>query len=357
MAVIALILYYISENSRIEVKSIYYDQKIAASEKMLEALKVIRDHRAALGVFPEELGDPLVTIMIGEKYSQITTEEGLLSSKLTALNPNFAAAIMEMLEQAGAQKGDKVAIGATGSFPGLNLAVYSACDVLGVELVQISSLGSSSWGANSENFTWLDMETVLREKGIFKFKSVAASIGGGNDIGIGLSQHGRDLLRAAAKRNSIPLIEEPDLLSSINKRMEIYGDIKNYKAYINIGGGIASLGHQWNSEIIEPGLNHRLPLKNYPGIGVINLFGTDIAVIHLEKMEKLIAKYSLPLAPNPLPPVGIGRVFMESRYDLRITIASLVIIALMLAAIFRLDKKLFKFSQEGSDPETLTQEH
>ena len=357
LAVIALVLYYISENSLIEVKTPYYDQKIAAAEKMLEALRVIRDHRAALGVFPEELGDPLVTIMIGEKYSQTTTEEGLLSSKLTALNPNFAAAIVEMLRLAGAEKGDKIAIGATGSFPGLNLAVYSACDVLGVEPLQITSLGSSSWGANSEDFTWLDMEAVLRDKGIFKFKSVAASIGGGNDIGIGLSQNGQELLRTAAKRNGVPLIEEPDLLNSINKRMAIYGNIRNYKAYVNIGGGIASLGHQWNSEIIEPGFNHRLPLKNYPGIGVINLFGTDIPVIHLERLEKLITNYNLPLAPNPLPPVGIGKVFMETRYDLRITIASLVIIALMLAAVFRLDIKLFKLSQEGSDPETLSQEH
>ena len=182
-------------------------------------------------------------------------------------------------------------------------------------------------------------------------------MGGGNDIGIGLSQNGRELLRSAAERNDVPLIEEADLIQSINKRMEIFGSIDSYKAYVNIGGGVASLGHQWNGDIIEPGYHHRLEPKNYPGIGVINYFGTETSVIHLLKLEKLIEIYGLPLAPNPLPPVGVGKVFMEARYNLKITIASLAIIALLLAAVFRLDKTLFKLSQEGSDPESLTDSH
>lgn len=353
LAIIAVVLYYISEKSLVEVKAPYYEQKIAAAEEMNKALKVIRDHRAAQGVFPEELGDPLVTVMLGQKYSQITTEEGLLSSKLTTLNPNFAAVIVDMLKQAGAEKGDRIAVAASGSFPGLNLAVYSACKVLGVEPVQITSLGASSWGANEEDFTWLDMEQALNENGVFNFKSVAASIGGGGDAGIGLSQMGRELLKAAAFRSDVPLIEGTDLPSSIARRMEIYGDVGQYRAFINIGGGIASLGHKANGDIIDPGYHHRLEPKNYPGIGVINLFGNETSIIHLLNIDRLRQLYDLPLAPNPLPPVGVGRVFNEIRYDLRVTVASLVIIALMLAGVFRLDKKIFKFSHEGTEPDSL----
>jgi len=353
IALVALALYYICENTLVEVKASCYDQKIAAAKKMRSALEVLRDYRAAEGVFPEELGDPLVSVMIGDKYSQITTEEGLLSSKLTTLNPNFAGAVVEMIKESGAASGDKIAVAVSGSFPGLNLAVLSACQVLDLEPVVISSLGASSWGANNEDFTWLDMEKVLRDEGVFPYKSVAASIGGGGDIGIGLSQNGRALLREAIERNDVPLIEERELPNSIARRMEIYGNPKEYAAFINVGGGVASLGHPMNGDLIEPGFSFRLKPINYPGIGVINLFGGETPVIHLLKIEKLSAEYDLPLAPNPLPPVGSGKVFIEEKYDLRLAGASLIIIALMLAGIFRLDKRLFKLKQEGVDPDSL----
>ncbi|MBC8277807.1 MAG: poly-gamma-glutamate system protein [FCB group bacterium] len=353
LALVSLLLYYVSEKSRLEVKNSHFEEKIEAANVMKDAFQVIRDHRAAKGVFDTKLSDPLVATLVGQKYSLITTEEGLLSSKLTSLNPNFAAVIVDMLKQAGVEKGDKIAVGASGSFPGLNLAVLSACKVLELEPVQITSLGSSSWGANEEDFTWLDMEKVLRDAEIFNFKTVAATCGGGNDAGLGLSPMGRNLLSEAATRNEIPLLEADDLQQNIAKRMEIYGNIKQYKAYINIGGGIASLGHPANADIIDPGFNHRLMQKNYPGIGVINHFGASVPIIQLSNIDRLRRMYDLPMAPNPLPHIGEGTVFVAERYDLRVTYASLVIIVLMLVVVFRLDKMVFKLSDEGTDPDSL----
>ena len=353
LALVSLLLYYVSEKSRIEVKNSHFEEKIEAANVMKDAFQVIRDHRAAKGVFDAKLSDPLVATLVGQKYSLITTEEGLLSSKLTSLNPNFAAVIVDMLMQAGAGKGDKIAIAASGSFPGLNLAVLSACKVLELEPVQITSMGSSSWGANEEDFTWLDMEKVLRDAEIFNYKTVAATYGGGNDAGLGLSQMGRNLLSEDAARNEIPLLEADDLQQIITQRLEIYGDIKQYKAYINIGGGIASLGHPANADIIDPGYNHRLMPKNYPGIGVINHFGASVPVIQLANIDRLRRMYDLPMAPNPLPHIGEGTVFVSEKYDLRVTYASLVIIVLMLAVVFRLDRMVFKLSDQGTDPDSL----
>lgn len=353
MAVVAIALYLLSEFSRVDVKAKFYEEKILASEIMRGALEVIREHRAEKGVFNEEYGDPLAAVMIGQKYSIITTEEGLLASKLTALNPNFAAAIVEMLKEAGIGKGDKIAVAMTGSFPGLNIALLSACKVLGVEPVIISSLGSSSWGANDEDFTWLDIESLLRDRGIFEYKSVAASLGGGHDSGFGLSQLGRKLLQDNAEKHNVPLIEHDDLNMSIDKRLEIYGSIDNYSAYVNIGGGIASLGHPANSDIIDSGLNLRLMPRNYPGIGVINHFGARLPIIHLANIDRLRRQYDLPLAPDPLPQSGTGTVFVTTEYDLRFTVGSLAIIAVMLLIVFRLDKQVFKLSDQGIDPESL----
>jgi poly-gamma-glutamate system protein len=353
LAIIALVLFYISDRSQVEIEAPYHKEKIAAAEEMLGAMKVIQERRAAQGVFPEELGDPLAMILVGQSYSLTTTKEGLLSSKHTALNPNFAAVILDLLKAADVQKGDKIAVGMSGSFPGLNIALLAACKVIGAEPVIISSLGSSAWGANEDDFTWLDIEKTLRDAEVFPYKSVAASIGGGEDAGSGLSKKGRQLLRDAAVRCETPMIEAETLQKSIAERMRIFGAPSSYKAYVNIGGGIASLGHTANADLIEPGFHHRLKPLNYPGIGVINLFGKETAVIQLQNVEILRRRYDLPLAPSPLPPVGIGKVFSEPRYDLRVTVASLALIFFLLAGVFRLDKAVFRLSDKGADPDSL----
>ena len=353
LAVVSLALYYFSENTRVEIKTDYYDEKVEASALMLEALETVKQSRAAEGVFPEELGDPLAIALVGQSFSLITTTEGILSSKYTALNPNFAAVVVDLLKQADVEKGDRIAVGLTGSFPGLNLALYSAAKALELEPVIITSLGASSWGANQEDFTWLDIEALLREKGLFDYKSVAATIGGGGDVGIGLSQLGRQLLRDAAARNDVPLIEEETLQDQIQRRLQVYGDMDQYQAYVNIGGGIASLGHEANAELIGPGYHRRLEPKNYPGQGVINKFGRQTSIIQLERVDLLAREYDMPIAPNPLPPVGVGPVFSEIRYDLRVTAVSLIIIVIMLAVVFRVDRKVFRIADEGRDPDEL----
>ena len=65
----------------------------------------------------------------------------------------------------------------TGSMPGANIAVLTACKSLGLYPVTISSVGASQWGANQIDFTWLDMEKILFDREIIPSQSVAASIG------------------------------------------------------------------------------------------------------------------------------------------------------------------------------------
>ena len=62
------------------------------------------------------------TGFIGLENSVITTSLGHLEAKRTAANPNFAAAVVRMLKQAGVGRGDAVAVGASGSFPALAAA-------------------------------------------------------------------------------------------------------------------------------------------------------------------------------------------------------------------------------------------
>jgi len=170
---------------------------------MQQAENIIKEYRQQQGIFVDEENDPNKTALIGEKETLITTDRGNLTAKLTSLNPNLAAVIVDMFKQAKVKKGDKIAMSCTGSFPAMNIAVMSAAKVLGLKLVIISSVGASMFGANDPQFTWLDMEKLLYDKGIFPYRSVAASLGGGRDLGRGLNKTGRELISQAIERNQV----------------------------------------------------------------------------------------------------------------------------------------------------------
>ena len=54
------------------------------------------------------------------------TNTGSLEAKRTTLNPNWAAVVVQLLFDAGVERGGTIAIGVSGSFPALNLAAFSA---------------------------------------------------------------------------------------------------------------------------------------------------------------------------------------------------------------------------------------
>lgn len=350
-------LYYWAEHSRVAVRQPNYEPKIEAAEKMVEALNTLRRNRLDAGWALDEVNDPNQSAMIGFQYSLITTDEGDLGAKLTAINPNFAAVILQMLHDAGAREGDQVAVAFTGSFPALNIATIIACEAMGVEPVIITSVGASMWGANAPDFTYLDMESVLVEEGIISHRTLAASIGGGQDIGRSLSMAGRAAIEEAIARNNIRLINALSLEESQQMRHEIYQEhvgTAGYLAFINVGGGISVLGHPVNGGLIPPGLNKTYLPYNYPARGLIHEYweyGTP--VIHLLDVIALADQYGLPRAPVPLPPVGMGRIFSVERYNLTIVWISVLVLFGALLAVLLLDRDKYKLREEGVDPDTL----
>ncbi|OYT12376.1 MAG: hypothetical protein B6I19_09920, partial [Bacteroidetes bacterium 4572_114] len=204
---------------------------------------------------------------------------------------------------------------------------------------------------NDPFFTWLDMEDIFYKSNIFNSRSVAASIGGGADLGRGLSPEGRDLIVDAIQRNNIEFINEKYLEKSIARRMGIYEEYSGgqpIKAYINVGGGIASLGNTINGKLIPPGLTEYLPMKNFPVRGVIVQMGQqDVPIIHLLNINQLLAKYGLPSSPVPLPEPGVGEIFVQKKYSMVVTgIATLILIIVILFVYFS-EKK---HHQLGTDP-------
>ncbi len=351
IAIISLLALLAVENSKIDVKKKWYDQKLEASTLAKKAEDFLKDYRMKKGIFIDAINDPNETGLIGQDITIITTDRGYIDSKLTSLNPNFAAVLVDMLKEADVKTNDVVAVSFTGSFPALNISVLSALQILKLKPIIITSVGSSNWGANDPAFTWLDMERVLFNAGIFGFKSVAASVGGGLDKGRGLSPEGRKLLDSAIIRNKVELIEEEFLEKSIEKRLEIYRkNRKNnpIKVYINVGGGIASLGSAENAQFIPGGLSTMLELKNYPVKGVlIKMAENKIPIIHLLNINQIANKYGLPVSPVPLPEPGKGEVFVQKQYNVTLTIFVTVILIGLILAIFFIEKKKH---QLGSEP-------
>ncbi len=360
MTIAFLALYYWSESSHVTVRATDYSEKIDASETMVNALNTLQDYRLP-GLATEsvdDIQDPLAYVMLGEKDSPITTDEGRIQDKITVLNPNFSAIIVDVFNKAGLKAGDDIAIMITGSMPGANLAVYSAAKALKLNPVIITSVGSSWWGANDPDFTWLDMERVLYENGIFNFYSGAATAGGSDDQGgLRLSAIGLQLIADAIKRNEVVYIREGSLSSNIQGRLEYFkriNPIKDYKAVINVGGGVAAIGHPINSKLIPDGFNSGLPDKNYPNLGVVHYFSREnVPVIHIYDVERLAKKYDLPVGLWPLPKerdgsirIGYGTVFEYTKYNLLTAWVALGLMFVILVIVKYFDRQRFKWREE-----------
>ncbi len=350
ISLLSLMAFLAVEYGKEDVKLKWYDQKLEASRLASEATEYLKDLRMRKGVFVDVLNDPNETALIGQDLTPITTDRGYIEAKLTATNPNFAAVVVDMLKEAGLEKNDVVAIALTGSLPGLNIAVYSAVQSLKLKPIIITSVGASNWGANDPDFTWLDMESLLFKAGIFNNKSVAASIGGGLDRGRGLSPEGRQLIADAIQRNKIDFINEEHLESSIQKRIEIYNNQrqkKKIKAFINVGGGISSIGSVENGKFIPTGLSTMLPMKNYPIRGVmIYMAEKNIPIIHLLNVNKLAEKYGLPINPIPLPRAGEGEIFIQKRYNVLLTLGVTIFLVVAIAFVFFMERKRHQLGTE-----------
>jgi poly-gamma-glutamate system protein len=260
LSLISYGLYNWAEFSRVPQKQPHYDEKLAAARLMENWIGMLKEAKAPEAAFVDEVNDPARTLLIGQKHTLITSTEGNHQAKLATTNPNTAAMMVQIFKEAGLEKGDKVALAVTGSFPGLNLAAYAACKVLELQPVVITSVSSSWYGATDPDFNWLDMEKVLADQGQIPFRSVAASIGGADDRGRSLSPEGRRLVLEAMRRNGVHSLngdslslessEDEDISAAVDARMQAYQDavskdLKGYSAYINIGGGVVSLGHPW----------------------------------------------------------------------------------------------------------------
>jgi len=271
---------------------------------------------------------------VGSPFSLITTDEGDLDAKLTTLDPNISAMLVDLMTQINLQKNDTVAILMTGSMPGANIAALTACKALGIVPITITSIGASQWGANQVDFTWLDMEAILFNNDLIPSRSIAASIGGRNDMGRLLSPAGRKIITDNILFHGLPIIHKNKLAKNISKRMETFDSIlplKKYKAVINVGGGVASLGTSFNLKLLPPGVVSRSNISDIGRLGGIEgvfskFVKANVPGLHILNIKPLTEQFKMPFAPIPLPEIGSGHLYANERYNLIIAAICLLIV-------------------------------
>lgn len=345
LAVVGLVLHAIAERSKSPAMQPYFAIKMEAAARTRRALDAIRERRLELDEPIDVVNDPNETGLIGTDFTPITSSRGSYEQKLRALDPNLAGVFVHLLKRAGVGEGDDVAVAVTGAFPLLNAAMVIAIESVGATPVVITSVGASQWGANNPDLTWLDMETILLDRGIIAHRSVAASRGGGDDHGRGLTPEGRNLIDEAAARNGVPLIGEDTLDESITKRMEIYDEeASDYAAYVNIGGGLGSVGSSQVYRLLRTGLSRNLGQKNFPRRGtLVRMAQRGMPVIHVAQAGPLIERYDLADEPVPLPEVGTGGTFYRDRYNVPLAGVLAVLYGFLIFVVVRIDIKHYLF--------------
>ena len=362
LSAIALVSFVVSINSTTIDISPSYDMKIKAANLMKESMVELKNVRMEAGVFIDDENDPNETGLVGSPFSLITTDEGDLDAKLTTLDPNFSAGMVELMLRMNLQKGDTVAILLTGSMPGANIAVLTAANAMGLIPMVITSVGASQWGANHADFTWLDMESILFNKGLINSRSVAASVGGRNDMGRLLSPAGREIIISNIENYNIPLIRKNRLAENIDERMKLFesfNKITNYSAMINVGGGVASLGTSFNSKLLPAGIINRSDVVNISirdgGIeGVLAKFAKkNIPVLHVLNIKSLTEQLGMPFAPIPIPEVGSGVLYAEEKYNILIATVCLFIVCGLVFGVGYQSKQKIKEHLIDHEPDSL----
>lgn len=292
------------------------DAKWEAASRSLDMMRAIRAERERRGIPIHSHFDTTGSGIVGSAMSLTTSRPANLRSKQTSVNPNFAAVVVDLLQQAGVQPGDTVAVGWSGSFPAFNISVAAALEAMDVQPVVIASATSSQYGANDPEFMWVDMESVLRREGHLSFGSAAVSLGGGADRGLGMSPEALAAIKTAIDRSGIPLLETDRRAKAIQRRMDLYDQLANgqeIKAYINVGGGVASTGGEQGKHLFQPGLTRRASRSALQVDSVMTRFAREgRPIIHMIEARRLAEQYAMPIAPAGLPELGSSRAFTRT---------------------------------------------
>lgn len=321
----------------------YADVQKAAACRMQKGeeilLKVIKEENILI----EDI-DLNETGLIGPEWTPLTTTPGLEEAKRTSLDPNFAALLTRYFKEAGLKAGDKLAVGTSGSFPGLVIATLCAATEMELDTKVIASYGSSMYGATRVEFNIMRIMRILKENDIIDYELLAVSPGGTNDYGeSALWLDSRDTIAALAAEEGVEYIDYNDIEKSIARRLELFGE--DVDCFVNIGGASANSGTSAYTLDFPNGLVLNPPkIPTTPNRGLMYEYAArGVPVVNMLNVRKLANDNGIAFDPVPLTQPGEGGVYYDIAYPVWLAaLAAILMLATLVAGRIRYKKSSVK---------------
>jgi len=355
LAILVMVMVYWAVNSYERTPTYGFKMKKKTVDIMVESIELLRSELVAKGINSGEDSLSFGSFLIGPGESIIKTTSGSFISKQSTLNPDFGAMITEMLIELEIEKGNKVALSYTGSYPGANLAVLSALEAMDVSAVIIASCGSSQYGATHPECTWIDMETHLSRQNIFSNSSTLASIGGGFDLGIQLRIEGKKVCESSIYNNTIEFLNIKNPQKNIQKRMDhLLSGRDDISLFINVGGGVYSTGDSLQRSKTPAGIIYPGDMPgNSNGTVIERFLDMDIPVININHINILSEWYELPYPPKRNYRYGTGSLFYsQKQYNPVVILIAFCISTGMVLVVGIMSHNEIKRRMHSSEPES-----
>lgn len=312
--ILALLCVFLTLKSGRSAPKDMYSEALEAAEKMQKCMDAVKTEKYNRGiVIPPE--DRFSTGLIGEDFNFITTTLGDISAKRTTANPDMAAMMVFMLDEAGLSEGDTLGCNFSGSFPSLNIATICACDALGIKPVYICSCGASTWGANNPELCFPEMAALLYEKHLISTPPALITPGGGDDVGSGMDPDMLGEIWSRVESLGYPLMVERDFGKNISERQKLF-DSAGIGCFISVGGNITSLGYNMITDTIGQGiLNARINTIN-AGSGLLEIYlNRGVSSILLLNIRQLAADRGFAFDPDSLAIPGTSSMYYKTVYS------------------------------------------
>ena len=130
--------------------------------------------------------------------------------------------------------------------------------------------------------------------------------------------------------------------------------INQYKAYVNIGGGAASIGQSVNAKLISNGVSNVNEIGDLIGNSVLKEFiNNQVRIIHIYNIIDLALEYNLRVFPDDFYRLGEGPIYFVEKYNLVYTSIALLITLTLLIGISLITHHQIKVRISSHDAESL----
>ncbi len=328
-------------------KNSYYETQVFAADNMKlysEAIKRYKEEKG-LEIYKYDFHK---TGLLGSPYNDFTTTLGNLEAKRTVTNPDTAALVVKIFQDAGIKNKDKVSIALTGSFTGLNIACIAASEAMDLDLTIISSAGASTYGSNQKELTFPEIIDNLYNDGYIHNNSSLVTLGGYSDTGEDISNNVKNLIIKKYKNRGLNLYINNNFSQNVSKKIEVINSNMNPSAFITVGGNVTFGDIDDPEAILKEGiLNKSKDLEPFDkNKGLINYsLNNNITTISFINVKKLMSDYGMPFDPWTWENTGESIIYYSYHYNNYLIITLLLISLIYLIYSFKFrgnNEKLYK---------------